>query len=86
MEIYNFQISISGTDYEPESIELTMSQAHTIARERARQHNDREIRLYGFNKGCRRWELCAEYKYNHETRQVDRTNCWRPLKPGEQIR
>ena len=33
-EIHNFKIPISGTDYEPERMELTMSQAHTIARGR----------------------------------------------------
>lgn len=48
-EIHNFKIPISGTDYEPERMELTMSQAHTIARGRARQHKDREVRLYCFN-------------------------------------
>lgn len=85
-EIHNFKIPISGTDYELERMDLTMSQAHTIARRRAKQHEDREVRLYCFNTMCHRWELCTEYKYNHGTRQVDRTDCWRPLKPGEQIR
>lgn len=35
-EKHNFKIPISGTDYEPERMELTMSQAHIIARGRAR--------------------------------------------------
>ena len=85
-EIHNFMIPISGTDYEPERMELTMEQAHTIARGRARQYKDRKVRLYAFNTKLRRWELLTEYKYNHDTKQVERTNCWRPLKPGDKIR
>lgn len=54
-EIHNFKIPISGTEYEPERMELTMSQAHTIARGRARQHKDREVRLYCFNTMLHRW-------------------------------
>lgn len=85
-EIHNFIIPISRTDYEPERMELTMEQAHTIARGRARQYKDREVRLYAFNTKLRRWELLTEYKYNHDTKQVERTDCWRPLKPGDKIR
>ena len=85
-EIYNFKIPISGTDYEPERMELTMEQAHMIARGRARQYKDQEVRLYAFNTKLRRWELLTEYKYNHDTKQVERTDCWRPLKPGDKIR
>ena len=85
-EMHKFKIPVSGTDYEPERMELTMEQAHTIARGRARQHKDREVRLYAFNASCTRWELLVEYKYNHDTKQVDSTNCWRPLKSGEPIR
>ncbi len=85
-EIHNFKIPISGTDYEPERMELTMEQAHTIARGRARQYKDREVRLYAFNAKLYRWELLTEYKYNHDTKQIDRNDCWRPLKPGDKIR
>lgn len=84
--ILSFKIPISGTDYEPERMELTMEQAHTIARGRAKQYKDREVRLYAFNATICRWELLTEYKYNGGTKQVDRADCWRPLKPGDKIR
>ncbi len=85
----NFLIKASGINSEGKRINTLVGVSGLLAlidEELADKFVTRAIKASFNNDSCCRWELLTEYKYNKETKQIKRKDCWRPLKPGEPIR